>query len=33
VPRRLPPRFSPGFEPPPGMVSGYFCCQWLLASI
>ena len=22
-----------GFEPPPGMVSGYFCCQWLLAGI
>ena len=31
VPRCLPPRLSPGFEPPPGMVSGYFCCQWLLA--
>ncbi len=33
VPRCLPPRLSPGFEPPPGMVSGYFCCQWLLAGI
>src|SRR6266436_10014313 len=33
VPRYLPPRLSPGFEPPPDMVSGYFCCQWLLAGI
>src|SRR5262249_32091704 len=30
VPRCLPPRLAPGFEPPPGMVSGYFCRQWLL---
>jgi hypothetical protein len=29
----MAPRLSPGFEPPPGMVSGYFCCQWLLAGI